>query len=132
MVKAPKVNRKRAARAETELTLIDVLQVARQAAEAKKAEHILVLNVSEQANFADYFLICSAQTELHAQAIADHTVSELARYDIIPDGLAGYQHGDWILIDYGLLMVHVFLPRTREFYRLEELWAAAQEVELKD
>ena len=76
-------------------------------------------------------VVCTGQTEIHNRAIADHVVSELDRYDIIPDGLHGHRHGDWILIDFGILVVHIFLPVLRDFYRLEELWADGSEVELK-
>lgn len=55
-------------------------------------------------------------------------MSELARHDILNDDLQGYRKGDWILIDYGVMVVHVFLPGLREYYRLDELWSGGEEI----
>jgi ribosome-associated protein len=113
-----------------DLTMDGVLRLIRDAIEDKRGEQIRILDMAEQVDYLDYLIICSGQTHTHNRAIADHVAEELARYDIIPDGLHGYPHGDWVLLDYGVLVVHVFLPVLRDFYRLEELWAAGREVEL--
>lgn len=130
MVKAAKRTAVRAQAAD-DLTMNDVLRLVRQAIEDKRGDQVLILDLTGQVDFLDYMVLCCGLTDVHNRAIADNVVSELSRYDIIPDGLDGYRFGDWILIDYGVLVVHVFLPATRMFYRLEELWAAAQEVELR-
>ena len=109
----------------------DVLRLVVGAIEDKKGESCTILDVSDVVDFLNYLVICSGQTDLHNRAIADHVVSELTSYDIIADGINGYQHGDWILIDYDVLVVHVFLPGLREFYQLEELWAAGREIQLQ-
>ena len=109
----------------------EILAVCVAAIEDKKGEQPVVLDLVGHLDYLDYIVICTGQTELHTQAIADNVKNELSRYDIIPDGLSGYRHGDWILLDYGVLVVHILLPALRDFYRLEELWSAGQAVELK-
>jgi ribosome-associated protein len=131
MVKAAKRTAVRATAAADDLTMDDVLGIIRRAIEDKRGDQVLVLNLIGQVDYLDYIVLCCGTSDIHNRAIADNVVSELSRYAIMPDGLDGYRFGDWILIDYGVLVVHVFLPAMREFYRLEELWAAAQEVELR-
>lgn len=132
MVKAPKIAKQKAPPDQAnDPNMEDVLMLVVDAIENKKGEHPVVLDLSEHLDYLDYMVVCTGQTELHTQAIANHIVDALAHYDIIPDGLNGHQHGDWILIDYGVLVVHVFLPAVRGFYRLEELWSAGKVVELK-
>jgi ribosome-associated protein len=116
--------------ADDDLSMDDVLRIVVEAIDGKKGLDPVVLDLSDHLDYLDYLVVCSGQTELHTQAIADQVVADLNRYDIIPDGLNGYRHGDWILVDYGVLVVHVFLPALRDFYRLEELWGAGRVVEL--
>jgi ribosome-associated protein len=117
--------------ADDELTMEDVLAIVSRAVDEKKGENLRILDVREQLDYLDYMVVCSGYTEMHNRAIADSVVEALSSYDIIPDALDGHRFGDWILIDYGVLVVHVFLPALRDFYRLEELWAAGKEVVLR-
>jgi ribosome-associated protein len=114
-----------------ELSMDDLLSMIYRALDEKKAERIVILDMTSQVDYLDYLVICTGQTEIHCRALIDHLAAELERYDIIPDGLHGYVYGDWIVADYGVLVVHAFLSKTRDFYRLEELWAGGREVELK-
>ncbi|MBN2082240.1 ribosome silencing factor [bacterium] len=131
MVKAREAQLSNRPPLDDDLTMEDVLRIAVTAIEDKKGEDAVVLDISDQLDYIDYIIVCTGQTDLHTKAIADNIKLELSRYDIIPDGLNGYRHGDWILLDYGVLVVHVFLPALRDFYRLEELWAGGRAVELK-
>ena len=119
------------AEVDEDLSIEDILKIVYETIDSKKGGDIIILDLTEQVDYLDYLIICSGQTEIHNKAIADAVSAELYRYDIIADGLYGYQHGDWVVLDYGVLVVHVFLPRLRDFYRLEELWAAGRMVELK-
>jgi ribosome-associated protein len=114
-----------------ELSMDSLLSMIYRALDEKKAERIVILDMTTQVDYLDYLVICTGQTEIHCRALIDHLAGELGRYDIIPDGLHGYAYGDWIVADYGVLVVHAFLSKTRDFYRLEELWAGGREVELK-
>ena len=131
MAKARGAQRSQSPPEDPDPTMDELLAVCVAAIEDKKGEQPVVLDLVGHLDYLDYIVICTGQTELHTQAIADNVKKELSRYDIIPDGLNGYRHGDWILLDYGVLVVHILLPALRDFYRLEELWSAGQTVELK-
>jgi len=96
-----------------------------ESASEKKAEDILVLNVSEVTTIADLFVICSARGERQAQSIADGIVEKAKAAGQEPFGVEGYSGGRWILIDLSDVVVHVFVPEERELYRLERLWGDA-------
>lgn len=96
-----------------------------EAASDKKAEDILVLNISEVSTIADLFVICSARGERQAQAIADGITEKAKAAGQQPFGVEGYSSGRWILIDLSDVVVHVFVPEERELYRLERLWGDA-------
>ena len=95
------------------------------AASDKKAEDILVLNVSEVTSIADLFVIVSGRGERQVQAIADEIVEKAKAAGRQPVGIEGYTAGRWILIDLGDVVVHAFVPEERELYRLERLWGDA-------
>jgi ribosome-associated protein len=95
------------------------------AAGEKKAEDILVLNVSEVTTFTDLFVICSGRGERQVQAIADEIITKAKAAGRQPIGVEGYQAARWILIDLGDVVVHAFVPEERELYRLERLWGDA-------
>ncbi len=111
-----------------DLTIADILEVIRTALEDKKGQDVLILDVADQCDYMEYLVVASGLSDTHNRALADNVMSELARYGIIRDDLQGYRRGDWILIDYDVLVVHLFLPALREFYRLEELWASGEEI----
>jgi ribosome-associated protein len=96
-----------------------------EAASDKKAEDILVLNVSEVTTIADLFVIVSGRGERQVQAIADEIVVKAKAAGRQPVGIEGYSAGRWVLIDLGDVVVHAFVPEERELYRLEGLWGDA-------
>ena len=107
---------------------IEIPDVVRRAAEAvldKKGLELKVLYVKEVSDFADFFLICSGQSDRQVQAIARGVEERLAEEGIKPLHSEGARQGKWVLLDYGDLIVHVFDEERREFYRLDRLWADA-------
>ena len=128
---AKRAGQVRPAPAGDDLEMEQVLELIYEAIDDKKGENIIVLDLAGQVDYLDYLVLCSGATEVHNRAIADNVVAALERYDIIPDALNGYRYGNWVLIDYGVLVVHVFKPELREFYRLEDLWAGARAVEMR-
>jgi len=98
----------------------------------KKASEIKVLDLRRLSDITDYFVICSAEVELHARAIADHIIESLKKRGVRPWHNEGYQNSKWILLDYVDVVVHIFLKETREFYELERLWGDAQIKEIKE
>jgi ribosome-associated protein len=101
------------------------------AAESKKAIDIKVLDLTGITSFADTFVICTGANQRQVQAISDEIGLRLKKdADQFPISLEGYNQGEWVLADYGDLIVHVFSPKAREYYDLERLWRNAKTVEV--
>jgi len=82
-------------------------------------------------SFADYFVLCSGSNQRQIQAIADEVTLQLKRQaGELPMSLEGYERGEWVLADYGDMLVHVFSAKARAFYDLERLWRNAKPVEI--
>jgi len=90
--------------------------------EDKKGEEILPIDLRKKVDFADYFLLCSAHSTKHAQGLADYITLELKKIGIIPLSVEGMEQGNWIVLDYGSIVVHIFYEPIRRLYNLEELW----------
>ena len=90
--------------------------------EDKKGEEILPIDLRNKVDFADYFLLCSAHSTKHAQGLADYLILELEKIGIIPLSVEGMEQGNWIVLDYGSIVVHIFYEPIRRLYNLEELW----------
>ena len=90
--------------------------------EDNKAENISVLDVKDKSSVTDYMMIASGRSTRHIQAIADNLIDKLKKDKIKPLGVEGYNQSEWILIDYGDLLVHVMHPSARDFFSLEKLW----------
>jgi ribosome-associated protein len=107
------------------------LTAAIAAALDKKAEDVLVLDLTKSSAFTDFFVICTGGNRRQIQAIADAVVEAVGTRGSKPALVEGYERGEWILIDYFDFIVHVFMPSTREFYALEKLWGDAERIEVK-
>ena len=106
------------------------VEVAVRAAEDKKAVDMTVLRLVEITSFTDFFVICSGASTRQVQAIADGVIEELKRLGLRPMNTEGYANAEWVLIDFGTFVVHVFTEASRRFYDLERLWRDAERVEL--
>ncbi len=89
----------------------------------KKAEEILLIDIAEITEIAEYFLLCSARNRLQAQAIADAIMEKMGESGSEPLRKEGYENGGWILLDYGSIVVHIFQPEEKEYFKLERLWS---------
>jgi ribosome-associated protein len=112
------------------LTLTEKTHLCAVAADSKKAEAIVVLNVQPLSSVADHFLICSGSSDRQVRAIADAIEEQLIQNGEKPLAMEGYHKGTWVLIDCADLIVHVFDDDTRRFYNLERLWHRAARVEV--
>jgi ribosome-associated protein len=105
--------------------------LAVRAAESKKATDIKVLDLTGITSFADYFVICTGSNQRQIQAISDEVNLQLKRKaGELPISVEGYEQAEWVLADYGDLLVHIFSPKSREYYDLERLWRSAKPVEI--
>ena len=100
------------------------LLIARVALQKKPLEPLL-LDVGESCSFADFFLILSGSSTRQTQALAGHLKETLSKLGIRPRGMEGVEAGQWILMDYGEIIVHIFYEPVRGFYDLEGLWIEA-------
>ncbi|MBI3016737.1 MAG: ribosome silencing factor [Deltaproteobacteria bacterium] len=96
----------------------------------KKALNLMLLDVRAWQGLNDYILICSAQSSVQAQAIAEEIKRKLKEEGIYNLGVEGYPQGKWILLDYNEVVVHIFYEYVREFYDLESLWQDAPRVKI--
>lgn len=100
-----------------------------QKAEEKKGEDIVALEIGKISPIADYMVIVSGNVPVHTKAICDFIVEEMKKEGVVPLHLEGYNDGRWIAIDYGDVMVNIFLPEIRDYYKLEWLWSDAPRYE---
>jgi ribosome-associated protein len=99
------------------------------AAESKQARDIAVLDVRGVTSFADYFVICTAANTRQIHAIADEVEMQLKKHGEQPSSVEGYRHAEWVLLDYGDLVVHIFSQKARVYYDLERLWRDAKPIQ---
>lgn len=105
--------------------------IAVRAAESKKATDIKVLDLTGITSFADFFVICTGANQRQIQAISDEVGLQLKQEaGELPTSVEGYSQAEWVLADYGDLLVHIFSPKAREYYSLERLWRGAKALEI--
>jgi ribosome-associated protein len=109
-----------------------VIECARLALD-KKGLDVRALDVRELAGYTDYFLLCSGSSDRQVAALAEHIEETLKKeHGIRPIGTEGVRAGRWALIDYGDVVIHVFLASVREFYNFDRLRGAASEVSVPE
>ncbi len=104
---------------------MELLETITRAAEEKQAQDISVLKVTELTTVADYFLIMNGTSGTQNQAIADEIMAQVKAK---PFSVEGYDLAEWILLDYGEIIVHIFSEKKRAFYDLDSLWADAEKL----
>jgi ribosome-associated protein len=100
------------------------------AAESKKATDIKVLDLTGITSFTDYFVVCTAANSRQIQAICDEIGLQLKELGDLPISVEGYKEAEWVLLDYGDFLVHIFSPRARSYYDLERLWRNAKSIDI--
>ncbi len=98
------------------LRMVELLQDA-------KAEEIILLDIKNYSSLSDYIIICEGRSQTHSRGIAENTEFMLKKEGEISLGLEGGQEGNWVLLDYGNIIIHVFHPEIRKYYELEKLFA---------
>jgi ribosome-associated protein len=99
-----------------------VVQVVEHALDEMKAVQVKVLDVRKLTDIADTLIIASGNSDRHVRSIADRVIEHVKKAGVRPTGVEGERDGEWVLVDLQDVIVHIMLPRVREFYRLESLW----------
>ncbi len=111
-----------------ELDIVDRLQVVvTQALENLKARDVREIDVRGKTSVTDLLVIASGTSSRHVKSIADEVVVQSKKLGLPPLGVEGQREGEWVLVDLGDIIVHVMLPRIREFYGLERLWTVGDD-----
>jgi len=97
----------------------------------KKGFNILALDIRDVSNLTDYFVIAEGNVDRHVKAIAQEVKDQLKEIGYEPLHMEGDATSDWIVMDYGNILIHLFIPEMRQKYRLEELWHEGEVVDLK-
>ncbi len=103
----------------------EISQIVVRAADSKRAHDIVVLDMKTVSLMADYFVIADANSNRQVKAIADEIIDQVETDNIHVYSVSGKESSNWILIDLGDVVVHVFQKETRDFYNLEKLWSDA-------
>ncbi|MBI3757745.1 MAG: ribosome silencing factor [Deltaproteobacteria bacterium] len=96
-----------------------------QAALDKKAYDLVILEIGAHTSVADYFVICTGRSDIQVQTICRAVEEAMAKIKVRPLAIEGFTHGQWVLADFGDVVVHVFYETARDFYNLERLWSQA-------
>ena len=121
------INEKDTEREVTSLSLAeDIVKIL----DAGKAGQIKMLRVNDKTVMTDYFVICSGTSNTHIKSLSGEIEFKLGEKGMKPLGIDGYETGMWIVMDYAYVMVHIFNREQRDFFKLEKLWADAEEVDI--
>ena len=112
------------------MTPKEMALVAAKALDSKKGREIKVMEVTEITSLADYFVICTGTSSTQIKALADAVEEAMDKVDERPHHIEGHRGGQWTLMDYSCVVVHIFTEEAREFYSLERLWSDAAPVDV--
>ena len=114
------------------LTSKELVAVAVQALDSKKGKGIRALHTEDQTSLADYFVICNGTSSTQVKALADAVEEAMTKQGEEPHHIERHRGGEWTLLDYSAVVVHVFTEEAREFYSLERLWSDAEVVDVSE
>lgn len=109
-----------------------ITRIAFDALEDKKGVNVKVIDISSISILADYFIIAGGTNENQVKALADNVEEELAKVDLMPKQIEGYDNANWILMDYQDVIIHIFNEQDRLFFDLERIWSDGQLVDAKE
>ncbi len=102
----------------------EILQAVKASLDHDKADGVVVIDLAGKTTIADFMIVASGTSKRHVAAMADHILAKLKKMGATSVAVEGAGHCDWVLIDIGDVLVHLFRPEIREFYALERLWGA--------
>ena len=108
----------------SETAAAKALKLVLESLEDSKAENVISIDIAGKSALGDYMVVVSGRSNRHVTAIADHLLDDLKAEGFGNPRIEGLETGDWVLIDAGDIIVHIFRPEIREFYNIEKMWAA--------
>lgn len=114
------------------MTINQKIETIVKALDLKKAEDIQVLKIKDLTIISDYFIIANGNSITQTKALADEVEYVMKEKGVMPDRTEGFQSGNWIILDYNDIIVHVFYKETRNYYNLERLWSDAENIDVSD
>ena len=114
------------------LTQQQKLEIIVKALDSKKAEYIKVIKVGDLTVIADYFVIADGTSSTQTKALADEAEYKMKENGVVPNRVQGNNGSNWVIIDYGDIVVHVFSKEQRDFYNLERLWRDGEDIDISD
>ncbi|SDB12676.1 ribosome-associated protein [Ruminococcaceae bacterium FB2012] len=109
-----------------------MIETVIKALDSKRAEDIHLIGIKDLTIVADYFVIANGTSSTQTKALADEVEFQLKQKGIEPTRTEGYQGANWIVLDYGDIVVHVFYKETRDFYNLERLWQDGEQIDISE
>ncbi len=92
--------------------------------------NLKILDIREISSIADYFIVCSGNSDRQVLTIAEHIIAQLKKEKVHSLGIEGLKEGRWVVIDYGGIVVHIFHESVREFYEFDDLWSSGTELKV--
>jgi ribosome-associated protein len=114
------------------MTIEEKLKIAVKALDNKKAEDLKALKIADLTVLTEYFIIAHGNSTTHARSLADEVEFRLSEKGTKPKHVEGHNGSEWVVLDYGDFIIHVFCKTAREFYKLERLWADGQPLSVVD
>ena len=115
-----------------EITTQQKLETIVKALDSKRAEDIQAIKIGDLTIIADYFVIADGTSNIHTKALAEEVEFKMTQLGIEPSRTEGYQGQNWIVLDYGDVVVHVFYKETRDQYNLERLWSDGTQIDISE
>jgi ribosome-associated protein len=111
---------------------LEKVKICGMLAEEKKAQDVVIMELDDLTDIADYFLVASGTGERHVRTIADSIEAGMKERGVKPYAIEGNRDGRWVIIDYQNVIVHIFLEQLRELYDLESLWIEAKKFRIEN
>ena len=105
---------------------VPALKTVLDSLEDSKAENVVTIDIQRKSSLADYMIVASGRSNRHVSAVADHLIKALKEAGLGNARVEGLASADWVLIDAGDIIVHVFRPEVRAFYDIEKMWAGSR------
>lgn len=112
------------------MTQNEMLEKIIKTLDSKKAEEIRAIKITDLTILADYFIIANGTSTTHTKTLAEEVEYQLSQEGIEPNRTEGYNGSNWVILDYGDIVVHVFYKETRDYYQLERLWSDGEMIDI--